>query len=182
MDLKSLSKKFQLPAKNIEDIEIALLYFDSLIYSDKHDSAAKLIDKIAKLSMSLTLPDSLTRSIWARKKLIHKKEWLLYLAGINKLPSVSITSWMENYLSFRRTSKKKFLNTKHLIPKDLPKTFKEQWTTLRAGYYYSHSNFTKASQLYLQASKVSSPGKIEYLKMKSSYMLYLEASAGSKAI
>ena len=67
VDLKSLSKKFQLPAKNIEDIEIALLYFDSLIYSDKHDSAAKLIDKIAKLSMSLTLPDSLTRSIWARK-------------------------------------------------------------------------------------------------------------------
>ena len=66
VDLKELAASYELPPKNTEDIELALLHHDALVASEQELRSDSLIDELKELSLNLDLSQSLTRSIWAR--------------------------------------------------------------------------------------------------------------------
>ena len=172
VDLKELAASYELPPKNTEDIELALLHHDALVASEQELRSDSLIDELKELSLNLDLSQSLTRSIWARYMLRGKKLWLGYLSGLSKLPKRS-DSWLENYLIFRNKADRAHLSTEFNPPEKLPRSFLEQWHLLRASYYFRGRNFDLAAREYELAKKEARDGDRAYLELRRRYMLYL---------
>ena len=172
VDLKELAASYELPPKNTEDIELALLHHDALVASEQELRSDSLIDELKELSLNLDLSQSLTRSIWARYMLRGKKLWLGYLSGLSKLPERS-DSWLENYLIFRNKADRAHLITEFNPPEKLPRSFLEQWHLLRASYYFRGRNFDLAAREYELAKKEARDGDRAYLELRRRYMLYL---------
>ena len=172
IDLAKLSESYKLPPKNTEDIELAMLHFDSLVKLDNPEDSSKLIRQLKELSQQLELSQSLTRSIWARYLLKDKKQWLGYLAGLSSLPKKA-ESWLENYLIFRNKKDEAHLSTKFIPDEALASSFIEQWHLLRASYYFKRKQYTLASQEYAKAIPAAREGDRSYLQLRVRYMRYL---------
>lgn len=190
---ETTNKARKWPAKNYEDIELALIESDlASILGDKNDSLL-ILDQLKSLSQEKNLGNSTTREISARIAIESTtagtitRNWRMYLAGWKKSipPLPANAPWILKYLTLRNDFKYKksiadlrgYLN-EPLPPIDrlavdpslrgegilIPDTnFLVEWFDILGTHFMRKTAFDDASTAFTKALKYASPARTAIL-------------------